>query len=403
MNRSFGLDVARFTAVSLVLVTHCGIIYSHFYGTEFPVSLQFSAFFGVEFFFILSGFLIGRILLRTVAASPGWRALSIFMARRWMRTLPLYYVWMAVLLLVLPVPLHLGRHLVQYATMTQNLAWPMPRDGWFSVSWSLTIEEWFYLLFSGVLITSAAVTRSDRCIWPVIAIFVVPPFAVRLLMPGPVGNEVGVYHFALFRLDAIAYGVALAKLWNDGSRLFRHPYVAFGAGFVIIAAVWARCSDLLPLPYDLYLQLYLPVTWIGCCLCLVGLVRLERGFGWVGRLVTAGSEISYGIYITHLTILECVSRFKDAHGLGPTQAVLIASVLIAAVPYVLYRFFELPILACRPRERRSAARAVERASGHRAPDFAAVALVGYPLPANGVAMAAPEQAVASPPLPSGLT
>ena len=45
---------------------------------------------------------------------------------------------------------------VLYGTLTQDLlAWPMPEDNWFGVSWSLTIEEWFYLLFSAIFLLSA--------------------------------------------------------------------------------------------------------------------------------------------------------------------------------------------------------------------------------------------------------
>jgi peptidoglycan/LPS O-acetylase OafA/YrhL len=394
-NRNFGLDVARFIAVSLVLLPHCGIIFAHLYGKELPAALSYSAVFGVELFFVLSGFLIGRILLRIIATGPDWRAWLIFMTRRWMRTLPLYYAWLLVLALVLPLPAHFGAHLLHYATMTQNLAWPMPRDGWFSVSWSLTIEEWFYLLFSGALVASAALTRSERCIWPVIALFVIPPFVARY-MSAPLNYEADIYHVVLLRLDAIAYGVALAKLWQDRSRLFQYPRLAAALGGILIAGIWTQSMGyFLPIPPQVYFQLYLPATWIGCCLCLVGAVRLEWEFGWIGRLISTGSQISYGIYITHLTILEATVWYGTAHGLRPIQTVLIATVLMAVVPYASFRFFELPILALRPRERRPVRPIIGPNTMPNAPDFAPAGVGRHPPPAHGVALATSKEGAAS--------
>lgn len=61
----------------------------------------------------------------------------LFLARRVMRRLPAYLFFLLLFLALMP-PAQPLFHLVQYATLTQNLFWPMP-DGWFEVSCSLTI------------------------------------------------------------------------------------------------------------------------------------------------------------------------------------------------------------------------------------------------------------------------
>src|SRR5579862_8966234 len=74
-DRNFGLDLARFTAVSLVLVTHCSVMFLSLTGSTPPIVVQMCSFLGVELFFVLSGFLIGRLLFRIVEADPtphGW-------------------------------------------------------------------------------------------------------------------------------------------------------------------------------------------------------------------------------------------------------------------------------------------------------------------------------------------
>ncbi len=234
-HRNLGLDLIRALAILLVLVSHFGDIFASFYGARSPHYVSIAGMFGVELFFVLSGFLIGTLLLRIVRTPPTRRDWLVFMTRRWMRTLPLYFLWMGVLLLIWP-PFdgHVLWHVAHYATLTQNLLWPMPRDKWFGVSWSLTTEEWFYLLFSATLIGAVALTRGRKCAWWVIALFIVAPLAARLILP-PAGDWAQTtYETAGLRLDAIAYGVVLAKLLEQRSALFRHPWLALGLGVPMI-------------------------------------------------------------------------------------------------------------------------------------------------------------------------
>jgi len=121
--RNAGLDVVRAVAIFLVLVGHCGAFFAAWYGVAFLWQLAVGGFYGVELFFVLSGLLIGRILIGILDAGPTWRAWRVFMTRRWMRTLPVYFLWLAVLALVWPPPDRgLWTVLPWYLTMTQNLA-----------------------------------------------------------------------------------------------------------------------------------------------------------------------------------------------------------------------------------------------------------------------------------------
>jgi peptidoglycan/LPS O-acetylase OafA/YrhL len=89
--------------------------------------------------------LIGRILLRTVAREDfGRRALTEFWVRRWFRTLPNYFFVFTVLFVAHSVLGETPAHALRYLSFTQYLASPPP--AFFGESWSLAIEEWFYLL-----------------------------------------------------------------------------------------------------------------------------------------------------------------------------------------------------------------------------------------------------------------
>ena len=113
---------------------------------------------GVDLFFVLSGFLIGGILLDQ-RASPGY--FKAFYARRFCRIFPVYFLWLGLFFALLALAPGFTsspafRHLFDkplpawsYATFTQNLViarWETFGPDWLAITWSLAIEEQFYLL-----------------------------------------------------------------------------------------------------------------------------------------------------------------------------------------------------------------------------------------------------------------
>ena len=96
-DRVFGLDLVRFVAVSLVLAAHAADAF--FPVCQSPRTLETLGVCGVELFFVLSGFLIGGIIIDTLARDPRW--LANFWLRRWMRTLPSYFLFLVVNVLLI--------------------------------------------------------------------------------------------------------------------------------------------------------------------------------------------------------------------------------------------------------------------------------------------------------------
>ncbi|MFG5995624.1 acyltransferase family protein [Salmonella enterica] len=131
--RNIGLDIARSIAIVMVLISHSRMFFTQYADVQW---LSFNGFFGVEVFFVLSGFLIGRIIIKSVVEKPSFSNLLTFYKRRWYRTLPLYFLMVFVLFLV-------GKQF-----HWTNLIFLQNFDevslGFFPVSWSLSIEEWFF-------------------------------------------------------------------------------------------------------------------------------------------------------------------------------------------------------------------------------------------------------------------
>ncbi|MGA0558158.1 acyltransferase family protein [Larkinella sp. VNQ87] len=143
MKNYFGqLDGLRFVAVSLVMV-------DHWLSDQVHLPLGY---FGVNLFFVLSGFLITRILItskerdQALGRSPGF-SLRQFYIRRSLRIFPVYYLTLFVLALIGYEPVR--KHLIWFLTYTPNL-WIILNNTWFGAVdhlWSLAVEEQYYLFF----------------------------------------------------------------------------------------------------------------------------------------------------------------------------------------------------------------------------------------------------------------
>src|ERR1700687_5933565 len=179
---------------------------------------------GVDLFLVLSGFLIGGILLDARDSPNYFRA---FYLRRVHRILPIYYLWVSLFVLVkfsasrwLPAPLTESagafHTLPFYYLFLQNFLTQVPGTlGWYwlAVTWSLAIEEQFYLV--APLLVRFLSTRS--LVFTLGATVILAP-VLRALMysyeSGILGSKGYYYVLMPFRADALALGMLAAVAWK---------------------------------------------------------------------------------------------------------------------------------------------------------------------------------------------
>lgn len=347
--RLIGLDFLRASAIVGVFIAHIASYECIRLRTTLPATIGLGGFFSVELFFALSGFLIGLLLLDITARAPTREAWQRFMMRRWMRTLPLYLLWIAVLVVILPPATDRLMHVVTYVTLTQNFAWPMPPDNWFGVSWTLSVEEWFYLLFSALML--ALVSRRWRYAVPAsCALFILLPLLARIfLVADDADLDTGMRKIALLRLDASAYGVLVAWFLVAAPAAFKRWRF-----WLILPAV-----GLLGLTVAILTQPALLQTWrayiftfapLAFALLIPAAMPMRIAFAPLAHLIRWLSLRSYGLYIVHLSLIEYVWR-KSASGWLPpwlaTPLIVVASVVLAELSW---RFLESPILRRRPKQ-----------------------------------------------------
>jgi peptidoglycan/LPS O-acetylase OafA/YrhL len=363
INRSVGLDVVRSLAILFVLMSHFGMFFASWSGCSLPIAFAVGGFFGVELFFVLSGFLIGRLLIDILDTGVSGRAWLVFMVRRWVRTLPLYFVCVALLALVWPpefwVPGHaaLWRDLPWFLTLTQNLAWPMV-GGWFGVSWSLTVEEWFYLSFSGLLFAAAFWTNRRLAFWGVVALFLVAPAWLRWRLPESVNWDEVTSKVVLYRLDAIAFGVMAAWLSVRNTALVRYPRALLVAGLVIIGLLWGGwLMEMVHMRGHVRATFMFDVASLGFALCMPAATLRWDAPRWLAFVAASISARSYALYLIHLSLVEIITFDRLPVRLGNTGAAIATVAIAYGLADLSFRFFESPLLRLRPRQhaRRDAA------------------------------------------------
>jgi peptidoglycan/LPS O-acetylase OafA/YrhL len=322
-NRIPSLDGIRGLAIGLVLFWHgfyapLNSLRHHPFASRL-ISLARLSWSGVDLFFVLSGFLIGGILLDTAYSK---RYFAPFYVRRAHRILPLYALVMAFVFLVplvlrnspysrlansIPLPYYLG--FLQNFWMAKNASFGSNLLG---VTWSLAVEEQFYLTLP---LTIRYISRS-RLGWvvggmiagaPVLRLLV-RPFSGYVLMP--------------CRMDALGWGLAAAlitrdlKLWEVVCRRRKWVYLALGG--TLLGVIGLLLSGFRPFTKSLFGLEYSLLSLLYFLLLLSTLLngRLEAVFSM--RPLRHLGIIAYGLYLLHRPCLFAVQALAIHFYPGPS-------------------------------------------------------------------------------------
>lgn len=335
------LDVCRSLAILLVVLGH-GIGYLEpLFPNAVPL-FKFSGFIGVELFFVLSGFLIGQMLLRYAEEdSPKW--LSTFYLRRMIRTLPNYGLFLVVnvtLAYMMIRPSGLSE-LWKYGLFVQNATTPHPE--FFPEAWSLAIEELFYLGFPLCFLAVAWALRiSNRAaiVGTALSVIGVSLLARGILVPEAVSWDEGIRKIAALRFVGLMVGVLLGCLDRTRSLVLRDKTVPLALVAVLLfCAVYVSVMSLQALDTSYFAKtLLFTFTSFGCAgLLIAGIdLRLPLGLESIAALI---AKISYSAYLVNMPILllmNQVVRNEGAAGVGLFLFFHLATFLVAFVVYQQY-------------------------------------------------------------------
>lgn len=353
------LDGLRGVASLMVMLYHFG---PHIAAPSGPFHLLHALpdffFAGVDLFFVLSGFLIGGILL-DVRESP--RYFTTFYIRRVFRIFPLYYVtllsyevalWVAGdqatglgRLFQNPIPRWTFWCYLQNLTMTTyNTFGPI----WLAGSWSLAIEEQFYLLLPPLVRRVSPRTLYWVC-WAAVG--------TAFVLRGAISKSgflppLGAYVLLPVRMDALAAGVLVAyafryrRDWIDRWQLW-WPRLALGLGILWIAYPYVPNPHAIRLAFIHHTGNAIVFALILLALVLFPQSRVAQFLsrGWMRKL----GDLAYSTYLFHPIVLGVVfwawtgadPVLAAATDLVPLTAAMILTLLITLSSW---HYLEKPLL-----------------------------------------------------------
>jgi peptidoglycan/LPS O-acetylase OafA/YrhL len=364
-DRIFGLDLMRAVAILLVLIAHGGWIFGET-GSGAHQLLALMGYLGVEIFFVLSGFLIGRILFR-LYTSGDFSAASVmfFLKRRWFRTLPAYYLVLILNILLAYLIGYQISDLWRYFFFLQNFNAPLL--AFFPESWSLSVEEFAYLFLPLMLVFIGKIFSfySPKILFLLSCLSLMAfAFAAKVHYHQHFGFHsmdywnIAVKSVVIFRLDAILMGVLCSWIYSTNLRLWDQSrslglLVAFaGFGFMTVGlSLWQITPERFPLFWNVF---YLPMTSLSIAGLLPALSRWVRAPRLVLVPVTFISLISYSLYLLHYSlVLQGLKYLVDTDAASPMVGyglVALYFVLTFGFGYLLFRYFEKPMTDLRERQ-----------------------------------------------------
>ncbi len=318
---------------------------------------------GVDLFFVLSGFLIGGILV-DARTSPSY--FKTFYTRRFFRIIPIYYLWILAYIVLVAVAgsflrthsnsgvgMPMGLPVYAHFFFLQNMM-VIPFAGlagaWFSHLWSLAVEEQFYLV-------SPLVVRllSTRLLTVFLACVIVAAPILRVVLLSERADPWLVSVFMPCRADSLAIGMLAAVFWrrerfrkwlSEQSGILYGILAALSAG---VAALWKWSPQSLT-----YGMESIGFTWLAVFYVVILLLALVQRGGPIARLTRMAwlrelGRVSYCVYIIHLVVNTiCHSLLRrapaatsDWRGVSVT---LFSALVTFGIAWISWKLFEGPLV-----------------------------------------------------------
>jgi peptidoglycan/LPS O-acetylase OafA/YrhL len=300
--------------------------------------------YGVQLFFVLSGFLITGILIDN-KDSPG--SLFKFYVRRCLRIFPLYYLALTIIFLILPhfVEFDAGARTIAdkqlwlwtYMANWPSLGWIWDDSNLFLIGhfWTLCVEEHFYAFWPALVYLLPRRSLAPACVF-LLFVGLVSRFTFAVmgadcptLLQWP----------TLTRIDGLAVGALLAIAFRDSSlqatlpdgRYFRRGVMVLGFLFICVIGMprWMRTEFVVVFSESIVAVL--------AGLAVLGALRAKRGdvvSGFLNsRFLIIFGKYSYGLYVIHGILRPQFARLLELDVPAPTSTA--AAVLYQTLYYIV--------------------------------------------------------------------
>lgn len=363
--RIFGLDILRALAILFVVGRHS----SYLLPKPLYEFVNYFVFDGVSIFFVLSGYLIGGILIRLFEKQEANKSLLWgFWKRRWFRTLPNYFLILIILCLLhfLFTENFTFKTIAPYFLFSQNLFYDHPL-WFFSEAWSLSIEEWFYLLTPLLLYFSVKLLKLKTNF----AVIIIIAFAILLVTTGRYIRyeslsiqtidewDLIFRKQVISRLDSLMFGILGAYIsFYHSVNWIKHKKILLIAGIILFVFSKFAADRIIP-ELGLY-NCVLSFTTISMAtlFLLPFLSDIKTGRGFFYKTITRISLISYSMYLVNLSLVKnwiidninWTDIFSNGYLLVFCKYSLFW-LLTIFLSVILYKYFERPVMNLREKNK----------------------------------------------------
>jgi peptidoglycan/LPS O-acetylase OafA/YrhL len=320
------LDGMRAVSILLVIMAHSTGYFSRW--IKFPFPYLLFAHTGVLTFFVISGFLITSLLLKELD-STGSIALKRFYVRRAFRIFPAFYLYLTIILaLALTGLLHTPLRALLVTAVYGSDYFLGPDGGYASLqhTWSLSVEEQFYLLWPATLLFLG----KRRAIALAVLLILISPLSrvVTYFVLAP-QHRAMVERMLHSSIDTIMFGCLLALLWQNDrfNRTLRTWMTPWSAAAALLFLLF---DPVLELRFRSGYALLAGMTLDGISICVITLYVVRQPWALPARILNLPLLRHIGIISYSLYLWQSVLCIEGAR-LAPFN--LVAIVICAEISY----------------------------------------------------------------------
>ncbi|MBT3812116.1 MAG: acyltransferase [Gammaproteobacteria bacterium] len=332
------LDSIRFYAVSMVMFAHIFQIWTWHPETKAVLPLGQT---GVIIFFVLSGFLITRLLLKESDKASKFVSIKEFYIRRTLRIFPIYYLFLIVMYSfdiggITGHGVSLWLYLTNFYIFNQN-EW----IGSYSHLWTLAIEEQFYLIWP---FTVLYLKSHPKRLLTLFITVIVLAIGTRFYLLTHDFSVLQTKVFSLTSFDFFAIGALMALVSLDNhKRLKEFGYPLMLLGFVFYYGTYYLTNEIIFIAIG---QFFIGVAAAGL---ICNAINAESKHNFLHNDLTVHlGKISYGIYLYHNVIVAYYAEIMAYLGIAVGDSIIIkilcCILLTVGISELSFRIIEKPIL-----------------------------------------------------------
>ncbi len=336
--RYSSIDQLRFIAAMCVALSHL-IIFKKGYNINFEIISSIA----VEVFFIISGFVLAPQIINLLNQN-NYKNYKVFILRRWYRTIPLYILSLILISILLGEFISLD--FFKYLLFIQNFFSIWVNTDYFSIAWSLSVEEWFYIIFPLYLILINKLNKNLNTFYACVG-FILIIFILRIIFSTDVDWGQNVRRVVIYRLDSIVFGILLFLIKDKINHSFLTKFIVFVLICILSLTVFKilKINAIENINFYQIIFHYIVAIWGSLLVTLFYLFdkKIENKY-YINFNLFLG-KISYSIYLFHLLIIYIISPLN----LSNMVSIILFLTVQVIISTLLYYYFEKPIMNNRPK------------------------------------------------------